>query len=421
VHVSAAPTSSNGNESKQEVVSTAVADEAKNSVERQISSNSSGKEDFNTSQALGVTSIRNVPAHMNNGIPGYGNGSSSSGGSSGSSSSASRMNYGMLNNFSSAGGPPPPINTTRFPSDLHPHGAFNTNIGPPPPPPTHSTARLSSSMGTHIPSPPPYNRNPSDVPRHVSPPHSRTVSAVAPPKQKARIDMSQIPRPPKPQKDIVYNTRSASGRKVPPLSSSIFKAVDKGNCSPRQMRITMCAVPSTKEALGKTGIPLAIVVTPFAGPENGEEPVHSVDMGESPPRCVKILEFSVLCPLFCFVYSTWHFSSAKLYVLFYLVCVRHVLCRSVPCFTLFNFIKWLFLPDLSHPLLLFFFFFFYIPLSLSSSCPPRSYLMSHRCSRCGGYVNPSVVWGEGGNKWGCNLCGTFNTTPSWYVQYGTVL
>jgi hypothetical protein len=318
VHVSAAPTSSNGNESKQQVDATAVADEVRNSVERQISSNRSGDEDLNISQALGATSIRNIPVQMKNDFPGYGNGSSSSSGSGGSSSSASRMNYGLSNNFSSVGGPPPPINTARFSSDLHPHGAFNTNIGPPPPPPTHSTARLSSSMGTHthIPPPPTYNRNPSDVPRHVSPPHSRTASAVAPPKQKARIDMSQIPRPPKPQKDIVYNTRSASGRKVPPLSSSIFKAVDKGNCSPRQMRITMCAVPSTKEALGKTGIPLAIVVNPFAGPENGEEPVHSVDMGESPPRCVEIWQFSGLCFFFCVLYIIQLSSSVKLYFYF---------------------------------------------------------------------------------------------------------
>ena len=285
VHVSAAPTSSNGNESKRNVDATAGADEVPNSFERQISSNRSRDEDLNLSQALGAASIRNIPGHMNNCIPSYGNGSSSSSSSSsGSSSSTSRMSHMTSNNFSSVGGPPPPINTARFSSDLHPHGAFNTNIGPPPPPPTHSTARLSSSMGTTVPPPPTYNRNPSDVPRHVSPPLSRTASAVAPPKQKARIDMSQMPRPPKPQKDIVYNTRSASGRKVPPLSSSIFKAVDKGNCSPRQMRITMCAVPATKEALGKTGIPLAIVVTPFASPENGEEPVHSVDMGESPPR-----------------------------------------------------------------------------------------------------------------------------------------
>lgn len=35
-------------------------------------------------------------------------------------------------------------------------------------------------------------------------------------------------------------------------------------------------------------------------------------------------------------------------------------------------------------------------------------------------MNPSVVWGEGGNKWGCNLCGSFNTTPAWYVQRSTV-
>ena len=45
----------------------------------------------------------------------------------------------------------------------------------------------------------------------------------------------------------------------------------------------MC-IPSSKEILNSTGIPFAIVSTPFAGPENLEEPVPIVDMGASPPR-----------------------------------------------------------------------------------------------------------------------------------------
>lgn len=323
MNVSAAATNSNDNELKAKFDATADGEEMKNSVDRQTSSNRSREEEFSLSQALGATSIRNVPGRMSNNIAGSGNGSSSSSNNSSSSSSGSTSfaNHGMSNNFSNVGGPPPPINTARFSSDLHPHGAFNTNIGPPPPPPTHSTARLSSSMATPVPPPPIYNRNATDVPGLVSPPNSRIAPTVAPPKQKARIDMSQIPRPPKPQKDIVYATRSASGRKVPPLSSSIFKAVDKGNCSPRQMRITMCAVPSSKEALQKTGIPLAIIVTPFAGPENGEESVHTVDMGESPPRFVRLCSV-----LFCSAFSWAALICSTLLFLFCSVAFYSLIC-----------------------------------------------------------------------------------------------
>jgi hypothetical protein len=46
----------------------------------------------------------------------------------------------------------------------------------------------------------------------------------------------------------------------------------------------MCAPPSNKEVLKKTGIPLAVIATPFAGQESGDDAVPCVDMGESPPR-----------------------------------------------------------------------------------------------------------------------------------------
>ena len=37
-----------------------------------------------------------------------------------------------------------------------------------------------------------------------------------------------------------------------------------------------------------------------------------------------------------------------------------------------------------------------------------------RCLGCGGYINPSVSWSDGGNKWTCNMCNAVNTTPAWY-------
>ena len=102
--------------------------------------------------------------------------------------------------------------------------------------------------------------------------------------QTARIDSSQMPRPPRPQKDITFNTKAGVGRKVPPLSNSIFRTVDKGNCSPRLLRITTCAVPCSEVILNNTAIPLALIVTPFSHMENNEDNVPIIDMGESPPR-----------------------------------------------------------------------------------------------------------------------------------------
>jgi hypothetical protein len=46
----------------------------------------------------------------------------------------------------------------------------------------------------------------------------------------------------------------------------------------------MCAPPTSKEVLKMTGIPFAIVATPFAEPENFEDPVQTVDYQQAPVR-----------------------------------------------------------------------------------------------------------------------------------------
>ena len=64
--------------------------------------------------------------------------------------------------------------------------------------------------------------------------------------------------------------------------------------------------------------------------------------------------------------------------------------------------------------------YMYICSSLSLSPSLSSFLLLsfslyfYRCDRCGGYVNPSVSWIDGGNKWTCNMCGFSNSTPPWY-------
>lgn len=230
------------------------------------------------------------------------------------SSSSSRAVAGISSNMHNVRGPPPPINTSRFSAQVPHRSDFESLRGPPPPMNTSRIpAHLIGKAELSTP-PPPFHANPNNghmnmnnvpqnnipqndtarmssqhgvPPRGVTPPRSRnliTPPHATSPKKASRIDSSQIPRPPKPQKDIIYQTRSATARKVPPLSSSVFRAIDKGNCSPRLMRITMCAVPTTNEVIKKIGIPLAVVVTPFAESENGEEQVSVVDMGESTPR-----------------------------------------------------------------------------------------------------------------------------------------
>jgi hypothetical protein len=128
----------------------------------------------------------------------------------------------------------------------------------------------------------PYSSHSGESP---SSPVYNSLDKNAPRRSNSRIDPSQMPRPPRPQTDITFHTRSGTGRKVPPLVNSGYMAIDTGNSLPRHFRITMCAPPISKEILNQVGIPYAAIATPFAAVENGEEGISVVDMGESPPRC----------------------------------------------------------------------------------------------------------------------------------------
>lgn len=104
-------------------------------------------------------------------------------------------------------------------------------------------------------------------------------------KQSSRINLGQMPRPDRPQLDIVYHTRSGSSRRNPPSVNSLYIAVDTGNCAPRYVRSTLVAPPSTPQLLAQTALPLALHVTPFARPEDGEDPVPVIKLDQAPPRC----------------------------------------------------------------------------------------------------------------------------------------
>ena len=65
-----------------------------------------------------------------------------------------------------------------------------------------------------------------------------------------------------------------------------FKALDRGNCNPRFMSMTLHRVPITKAVLSKVGAPLAVRCQPLADQHDGELDIPTVDFGEDGPlRC----------------------------------------------------------------------------------------------------------------------------------------
>ncbi|OCT50362.1 hypothetical protein CLCR_06614 [Cladophialophora carrionii] len=73
---------------------------------------------------------------------------------------------------------------------------------------------------------------------------------------------------------------------LPPAAAIPFVAHDQGNSSPKFARLTVNNIPATSEALASTGLPLGLVLQPFAAVQEGEQPVPVIDFGEGgPPRC----------------------------------------------------------------------------------------------------------------------------------------
>ena len=73
---------------------------------------------------------------------------------------------------------------------------------------------------------------------------------------------------------------------LPPAAAVPFIAHDQGNSSPKFARLTVNNIPSTSESLASTGLPLGLVLQPFAALQEGEQPVPVLDFGEGgPPRC----------------------------------------------------------------------------------------------------------------------------------------
>jgi hypothetical protein len=84
-----------------------------------------------------------------------------------------------------------------------------------------------------------------------------------------------------PREVVVFHTRSATLRRVPPPVGSRYQVVDNGNCSPRHLRITTYAPPTTRAVWKQTGVPMAVLATCFADTDvdGSEETVPLVHLG----------------------------------------------------------------------------------------------------------------------------------------------
>ena len=105
-----------------------------------------------------------------------------------------------------------------------------------------------------------------------------------------RVDPEQVPSIPRSRDgpatyylDHIYPTME---RHLPPPTAVPFIAYDQGNASPKHARLTLNNIPATSEALSVTGLPLGLICQPLAPLQDGENPVPTLDFGDTgPPRC----------------------------------------------------------------------------------------------------------------------------------------
>ncbi|KAI5348283.1 hypothetical protein L3X38_001170 [Prunus dulcis] len=231
------------------------------------------------------------------------------------------------------GGPrfPPPGNASQPPVGHPP--AMATTAGPPRTPTMHSMLggpAVSAPQGPTVQQAPPFSaasqamRPPPGSP-YGSQPWSMQQGQVAPPSQfpgsaqpprmfgmpppplpnqsmttispavgqtgaplagSSKIDPNQIPRPVPSSSVLIHETRQSNQANPPPPATSDYIVRDNGNCSPRYMRCTINQIPCTADLLTTSGMPLSLLVEPFALPHPSEEPIQVVDFGESGPvRC----------------------------------------------------------------------------------------------------------------------------------------
>ncbi|BBN17285.1 protein transport protein SEC24 [Marchantia polymorpha subsp. ruderalis] len=212
------------------------------------------------------------------------------------------LSFQNQNQGTGGGGPPtnfaPPmqggVQTSAPPSWGHgpPRRVYPEFGGPPTGPPQSQPGPPQSFSQTPSHLPPNMGHIPGVSDKYgstiagMSQPGSPAASAAAPPSGTSRIDPNQIPRPQPNASHVVFATRVNGQANLPPSATSVFVVKDTGNCSPRLMRCTLNQIPCSGDLLNTSGMPLAIMVQPFALPHPSEEPIQIVDFGESGPvRC----------------------------------------------------------------------------------------------------------------------------------------
>ncbi|RVX69792.1 hypothetical protein B0A52_06437 [Exophiala mesophila] len=105
-----------------------------------------------------------------------------------------------------------------------------------------------------------------------------------------RVDPEQVPSVARARDAATQfyqaNVYPTMEKHLPPPAGIPFTAHDQGNSSPKYARLTINNIPSTVDSLSSTGLPLGLVLQPFAQPQEGELPIPVLDFGETgPPRC----------------------------------------------------------------------------------------------------------------------------------------
>ncbi|PVF94239.1 hypothetical protein CPB86DRAFT_766087 [Serendipita vermifera] len=161
-------------------------------------------------------------------------------------------------------------------------------------------ATLATSMNRAR-RPPPINpdANPNPI---QQPPHSAGVPLQG---LRSRLNPNQIPSTAaKFYEDEERWTKESYltvGDQPVPQSACEYHAIDQGNSTPRFLRPTIYAVPSSSELQQSTHVPFGIHITPLAQQPPEEEPVPCVDFGdEGPPRCT-----SDACRAYINPWCTW--------------------------------------------------------------------------------------------------------------------
>ncbi|KAF7998595.1 hypothetical protein HCN44_011003 [Aphidius gifuensis] len=87
---------------------------------------------------------------------------------------------------------------------------------------------------------------------------------------------------------------------VPPFVTTKFIVKDQGNASPRFIRSTIYAVPTTSDIMKQTGVPFGLIISPMAKIVDGENEPPIVNMGDmGPVRCVRCKAY--MCPFMQFI------------------------------------------------------------------------------------------------------------------------